>query len=482
MSSRGTEHISIGQYCVAMAVAIVTLMELLDTTILNTALPAMAASFRTDVLSLRLAITSYLVTLAIFIPISGWIADRYGPKRTIIAATLVFTGSSALCGLSWTLPQLVIGRILQGIGGAMMTPVARIVLVRMFRDRGEYAFQKVVGVIAVPLVVGPVLGPVLGGWLTTNLSWHWIFFVNLPIGLAAAVAIGVLLRNEASAERCPFDWPGFLGAGAALAVMTVCLELADDPHLPLRFTAGAGLAGLALLIRVVHRSRGRAGAIFDPSLYRIPSFRLGGMLTILATTVATGMMVLIPTLFQIGFGMNPFHAGLMTVGLPLGIVTMKPAIAGTFRLVGRRRVLVLYPLLMGASMISFRCLSPQVPVPAVFLLLFVYGLWYSVHGNVVSVVPYLDVPQDRISRATSMQSTLYQFSLGLGVSFGALLLHVLLLGYNLRLDGNASPDTVLRVFHDAFTVCGVLLILISALSWACSGSINLREESATPRP
>lgn len=482
MSSQGTERISIGQYCVAMAVAIVTLMELLDTTILNTALPAMAASFRTDVLSLRLAITSYLVTLAIFIPISGWIADRFGPKRTIIAATFLFTASSALCGLSQTLPQLVIGRILQGIGGAMMTPVARIVLVRLFRDRGEYAFQKVVGMIAVPLVVGPLLGPVLGGWLTTNLSWHWIFFVNLPIGLVAALAIGILLRNETAAERQPFDWAGFLGAGAGLAVMTVCLELVDDRNFPLRVTAGAGLAGLMLLIWVIHRSRGRAGAIFDPSLFRIPTFRLGGMLTILATTVATGMMVLIPTLFQIGFGMNPFHAGLMTVGLPLGIVTMKPAIARTFRLLGRRRVLILYPLLMGASLISFRYLSPQVPVPAIFLLLFVYGLWYSVHGNVVNVVPYLDVPQDQVSRATSMQSTLYQFSLSLGVSFAALLLHVLLLGRNLKLDGHARPDMVLRVFHDAFTVCGALLVLISVLTWSCSGSLNPREETATPLP
>jgi len=179
--------------------------------------------------------------------------------------------------------------------------------------------------------------------------------------------------------------------------------------------------------------------------------------------------------------MNAFHAGLMTVGLPLGIVTMKPAMAGIFRL-GRRRVLVLYPLLMGASMLSFRLLSPELPVFFILLLLFVYDLWYSIHGNVINVVPFLEVPKERISRATSMQSTLYQFSLSLGVTFGALLLNGLLLGYNLRLDHHASPDTELRVFHIAFTVCGLLLFLISALSWFGSRSLPPPEESSQPLP
>lgn len=465
MSSEQPSSISFGQYCIALTVTSVTLMELLDTTILNTALPAIADSFGTNVLDLRIAITAYLATLAIFIPVSGWVSDRIGPKRTLITATALFTVSSMLCGLSSSLEMFVLFRILQGIGGAMMTPVSRIILVRLFRDRGEDAFQKVVGLVAIPLTFGPVLGPLLGGWLTTNLSWHWIFFVNLPIGLAAILAIVLMVKNEPAPNPAPFDVNGFLLAGIGLATLSLALEVVEDRSVPLLLTVGSGLAGLLFLAGAVRHSLRREDAIFDLALFRIPSFRAGALLTIFGTIASVGIQVLLPTMFQLGFGMNPFQSGVMTVAIVLGIVAMKPLMASLFRHLGHRLVLTVYPLLIGTTILCLRIITPQTPRMMIFLLLFLYGLWLSVHGNVINVIPYLDVPRERISRASSLQSTLFQFSLSLGVTFGSLVLHLFLSAKGLTLAAGTSPGDVLAAFHASFTVCGLLTCCVALIGW-----------------
>lgn len=465
MPSDRPSCISLGQYCVALTVTSVTLMELLDTTILNTALPAIAASFNTDVINLRVAITAYLATLAIFIPISGWVADRVGPKRTLLSATALFTVSSMLCGLSTSLGSFVLFRIMQGIGGAMMTPVSRIILVRLFRDRGEDAFQKVAGLVAIPLMFGPVLGPVLGGWLTTNFSWHWIFFVNLPIGLAAFCAISLLVKNEPIPQKFAFDLSGFLMAGLGLAAISLTLEVAENHGVPLYLTVMAGLTGLLLLAGAVRHSLNRKGAIFDLDLFRIPTFRVGALLTIFGTITSVGIQVLLPTMFQLGFGMNAFQSGLMTVSIILGIVAMKPVMAPLFRHLGHRRVLTLYPLLLGATIFGFRSFNPQTPHLLIFLLLFLYGLWLSVHGNVINVIPYLKVPHERISLASSLQSTLFQFSLSLGVTLGALVMHGLLSAQGLALTTGTPPEKIISTFHDSFTIFGLLSCCVAIIGW-----------------
>lgn len=465
MTSDRPSAISFGQYCVALTVTSVTLMELLDTTILNTALPAIAASFNTDILNMRVAITAYLATLAIFIPVSGWVADRIGSKRTLLSATALFTVSSMLCGLSNSLGPFVLFRILQGIGGAMMTPVSRIILVRLFRDRGEDAFQKVAGLVAIPLMFGPVLGPVLGGWLTTHLSWHWIFFVNLPIGLAAFCAISLLIKNEPIPQKFPFDLSGFLMAGFGLAALSLALEMVENSDVPLYLTIIVGLAGLLLLVGAVRHSLNRQGAIFDLDLFRISSFRVGALLTIFGTSTSVGIQVLLPAMFQLGFGMNAFQSGLMTVSIILGIVAMKPMIAPLFRHLGHRRVLTIYPLLLGTTIFGFRSFNLQTPHLLIFLLLFLYGLWISVHGNVINVIPYLKVPHERISLASSLQSTLFQFSLSLGVTISALLLHGLLAVQGLTLMPGTPPEKILSTFHDCFAILGFLSCCVAVLGW-----------------
>lgn len=448
--------IPLRQYCLALVVTSVTFMELLDTTILNTALPAIAASFDTDIVNLRVVITSYLATIAIFIPISGWIADKIGPKHTLMMATALFTAGSVLCGVAASLGMLVLSRILQGIGGAMMTPISRIILVRLFRDRGEYAFQKVAGLVAIPLVFGPILGPVLGGWLTTHWSWRWIFFVNLPIGLLACLAILLMVRNEANPDTPPMDLKGFLLAGAGLAMVTLALELVEDRGMPLLATVSGGFMGLLCLAGAIRRSFRRPNAIFDLALFRFQSFRVGALLTVGVLLIQAGMQALLPTLFQLGFGMDAFQSGLMTVAIAMGVVAMKPIIAPLFRDLGYRWVLTLYPILIGATMLSFYSFNPDTPHWLILTLLFVYGLGLSLHGNVINVIPYLEIPHERVSGASSLQSTLFQFSLSLGMSFGALLLQGLLTAQGLTLTPGAPPEAIRAAFHDSFVICGLL--------------------------
>ena len=457
-------RISLGQYGVALTVTSVTLMELLDTTILNTALPAIARSFNGNIIDLRMAITAYLATLAIFIPISGWVADRVGPQRTLLAATALFTCSSVMCGLSSSLGPFILFRILQGIGGAMMTPVSRIILVRLFRGSGEENFQKVTGFVAIPIVFGPLLGPVLGGWLTTHLSWHWIFFVNLPIGLMACFFIARLVKNEPQPEVAAFDLSGFLLAGSGLALISVALEIVEDQHVPFMVSGAAALIGLVLMGAAIRHSLGRSGAIFELGLFRIPSFRSGALLTLFGTASQVGMQALLPTMFQLGFGLNAFQSGLLTVATVIGVVTMKPLIPTLFKRYGYHRVLTAYPLLIGLTLLSFRLFSPGLPYPVIMLVLFLYGFWLSIHGNVINVIPYLDVPHEQVSRASSLQNTLYQFSLSLGIGFGALLLQLLLVARGGGLLTSETPPTVvLQVFHDSFTICGLLACCVTLI-------------------
>lgn len=465
MAPESDNSITFRQYCIALAVTSVTFMELLDTTILNTALPAISKSFNTDITSLRVAITAYLITLAIFIPISGWVSDRIGARRTLLYATTLFTASSMLCGLATSLVPFVLFRILQGVGGAMMTPVSRIILVRLFRDRGEQNFQKVISLVSIPLVFGPILGPVLGGWLTLHLSWHWIFFVNLPIGLLAFCAIALLTRNSPIPERTGFDLKGFLMAGAGLAGISVFLETIEGGRLNRVVTAGMGLVGLLLLICAVRHSLRQKNAVFDLDLFRIHSFRIGATMTILGTMVQVGMQALLPTMFQLGLGMDPFHAGFLTIAVAAGVIAMKPFMATLFSRLGNRLVLMLYPLLMGFTLLGFCSFNNQSSQLHIMLILFLFGLSLSVHGNVINVIPYLDLPPDRISRATSLQSTIFQLSLGLGISFGALLLHWLLAAKGVALEQGTDQQEIINAFHTAFITCGLLCCCISAVGW-----------------
>ncbi|MCX6163104.1 MAG: MFS transporter, partial [Ignavibacteriae bacterium] len=210
----------------AFLVVSVTFMELLDTTIINTAIPPISKALNVDVLSLKAAVTVYLISLAIFIPISGWIAETFGTKRTIISAVLLFTVSSFLCGNSKTIEELIIFRIIQGVGAALMTPVSRLILIHIFR-RDE--LLKVSSIVGIPIIFGPIVGPLLGGFITTNFEWYWIFYINVPIGIIVVILMSVFLKTLKQHEKVKFDFPGFVLFGLGLASVSFVFENEGNP-------------------------------------------------------------------------------------------------------------------------------------------------------------------------------------------------------------------------------------------------------------
>jgi EmrB/QacA subfamily drug resistance transporter len=294
---------------IPLIVACALFMENLDSTVLSTALPAIAASFGEDPVRLNLAITAYLFSLAVFIPISGWVADRFGARRVFRAAILVFTVGSILCGISQSLTELVLARIFQGLGGAMMVPVGRLVLLRSV-DKAQLV--SAMTYLTVPALIGPVIGPPLGGFITTYFSWRWIFFINVPIGLLGMLLATLFIEEIREERPPPLDLPGFLLTGIGLMSIVVAFESIGRPLLP----AGAVLAlfaiGAAALLTYLHHYRRQTHPALNLGLLRVPTFRVAIVGGFLFRIGIGATPFLLPLMLQIGFGMSPLKSGLLT--------------------------------------------------------------------------------------------------------------------------------------------------------------------------
>ncbi len=435
----------------------VTFMELLDTSILNTAIPVLGKALGTNIFEVKAAVTAYLAALAVFIPASGWIADALGTKITMMSAVSLFTASSLACGFSSSVEQLVFFRVLQGIGGAMMTPVSRLILVRLFK--GE-ELARAAGLVAIPIVFGPILGPLLGGYITTKFHWSWIFFINVPIGILALTLIGLKLKNEKAARMPPFDLKGFLLAGFGLAALTFALENADNPLFPGWLTVLLLLSGAALAWFTARHCMRAPGKVFDMTLFRLRTFRGGLLMLLIGVVAAGGLQLLLPVEFQLGFGMTPLQSGLLTFYVALGSVAVKPFIVPICGRLGYRKVLTLFPVAMAAAVFSFCLFSPEYPGWLIGTQLFFYGLCFSFLGNMINVIPYTEVDRERTGKAISLQSTIFQFSLSLGVSLSSLLLGVFLKFSGAELGGPSGAGA-LRSFRFCFAAMGVLCLLIA---------------------
>jgi len=454
---------------IALVVTSVTFMELLDATILNTALPQMARSLRVDVIDLKAAITCYLVSLSIFIPVSGWIADRFGSKSTILAAITLFTAGSAACGSADGMTSLIIFRIVQGMGGAMMTPVARLSVIRLFPGRD---LVRIAGIVAIPPVFGPVLGPLVGGYITTHFSWPWIFYVNVPIGIAAAAAIALLLTNDRQRETVPFDAAGFALAGSGLALLSFLLETVDDQIVGrtarlLLLAAGAALLALALrhCLRVRH-------PVFALSLYRFNSFRIGALQTVLGLTAGAGFPFLIGVLLQIQFGWSPLQAGGILFCAALGTLVVKPLVTPLINRWGCRTGAASAPLGLCIGFLLMTGFSRFTPAWQMAFAVFFAGCFYSIQMNIINALPYLQIPVERTSRATSLQSTVQQFSMSLGVTFSALLLDHFLHAQSAVLGAQADTDSVVAAFHYSIAAMALLALLNAAVGLLYSPAVR----------
>jgi EmrB/QacA subfamily drug resistance transporter len=429
---------TVRRFIVPLVVACALFMENLDSTVIATALPAIAHSLNEDPLRLNLAITSYLLSLAVFIPLSGWAADRYGARRVFRAAIVIFTLGSACCGVAHSLPELVAARILQGLGGAMMVPVGHLV---MLRTVPKSELVRAMSYLTVPALVGPVLGPPLGGFIVTFSSWRWIFFINLPMGLVGIVLATLFIEDVKEADVWPLDIRGFISAGVGLAGLMFGFETAGRGVLPDALVAVLLAVGaLSLALYVVH-ARVCAYPIIDLRLLQIPTFAaaiVGGSIF----RVGIGALpFLLPLMLQLGFGLTPFASGLLTFASAAGALTMKMTAAPIIRALGFRRVLTGNAAISALFLASYSLFTPQTPHGLIFAALLAGGFFRSLEFTGINTLAFADVPPALMSRATSFQSMAQQLSMSIGVGTGALILHVTLVttGHGALAAGDFRP-------------------------------------------
>ncbi|MFO1070623.1 MAG: MFS transporter [Geminicoccaceae bacterium] len=440
---------------IPLIVACALFMESLDSTVIATALPTIAADLGQNPLHLSLAISSYLFSLAVFIPISGWLADRLGARTVLMGGIAVFTLGSIACGLAGSLAGFVVARVLQGLGGAMMTPVGRLVLLR------SIAKTELVGAMAwmtVPALVGPLVGPPLGGLITTYADWRWIFWLNVPIGVAGILLVLRFIPNLQGRATAAFDLPGFLLLAAGLLAAVAAFEAIGRHVLPPSGILGLAAVALVLLGGYVAWARRTPAPVLDLSLLRIATFRaavLGGFLF----RIGIGSIpILLPLMLQLGFGFTAFHSGLLTFAATAGALTMKLTAAPIIRRFGFRPVLVWNALLSGLCLAAIGLFGPTTPWWLVMGVLLVGGFFRSLQFTAVNTMGYADVADDRMSRATSFASVGQQLSLSVGAATGALLLQTTLL---LRGETVPAADSFLLPFV-AVAVIGTASALVFA--------------------
>jgi EmrB/QacA subfamily drug resistance transporter len=395
-------------------------MEMLDGTIIATAIPQMALSFHVGPVSLNIGITAYLLTLAIFIPISGWVADRFGSRSVFSTAIGIFTLASGFCGVSKTLMQFILMRIFQGIGGAMMVPVGRLIVLR---TAPKEKLTQALAYITWPALSAYVIGPPLGGFITTYANWHWIFFLNLPIGIAAIILAILWIENERAEEVHPFDWLTFLLGGFASAGVLYAMEEigGEGTHqqLPSVILALSVISGI---VAVAAARRQPARSLIDFDSLKLRTFALsiyGGSAFRIAVNV---LPFLLPLMFQIAFGLTAFQSGLYLLALFAGDLSMKALTIPALLRFGFRRVLIVNGVITAVSIAVCATLAPSTPVVLIIVILFLHGAFRSMEFTCITTLAYSEIAPSRMSRANSFLSAVMQLSSGMGVAIGAITL------------------------------------------------------------
>jgi EmrB/QacA subfamily drug resistance transporter len=435
---------------IAILVAVAFFMENLDGTVIATALPQMGKSFHVSPVDLNIGMTAYLLMLAVFIPISGWVADRVGARTVFASAIAVFTLSSILCGLSNGMWEFTAARVVQGIGGAMMVPVGRLVVLRTTE---KHNLMEAIAYITWPGLVAPVVGPPLGGFITTYVSWHWIFFLNVPLGVIGLGLTFLLIKNLKAEEKKPFDWIGFALSSTACVTFMYGLELIGREGSGWRTTTAYLASGSILgVLSVFHFLRARA-PLLNLDLMKIRTFAItiaGGSLFRISISVSP---FLLPLMFQVGFGLNAFQSGLLMLALFAGNLGMKTVTTPVLRRFGFRSVLIVNGMLTAALMLACATIFPQTPRYLIMLILFLNGLCRSMQFTCLSTLAFADVPKSDFGTATSFFSVVTQMAMGMGVAAGAIALRLSGL-----ITGNSGGIPTTKEFHIAFFLVAVLVV------------------------
>ncbi|MBI2715763.1 MAG: DHA2 family efflux MFS transporter permease subunit [Rhizobiales bacterium] len=443
---------------VPLIIAVALFMENMDSTVIATSLPAIAADIGSDPLALKLAVTSYLLSLAIFIPASGWTADRFGARTVFRAAIAVFVLGSIGCALSNSLTGFVIARIVQGMGGAMMTPVGRIVLVRSISKR---ELVSAMAWVTTPALIGPVIGPPVGGFITTYASWHWIFIINVPIGLIGIVLATRYIEDVRAEQHERFDAVGMVLAGLGIAGVAFGLSILGLNFLPWTLVATLVVGGACFIAAYLVHARRTPIPALDLTLFRLPTFRasvLGGFVFRLGIGA---LPFLLPLMLQVGFGMSPFQSGLITFASAVGAMGMKMAAATVLKRYGFRTILVINSLVSAAFLAACAAFTQATPVAAMIALLLIGGFFRSLQFTSINTIAYAEVENARVSRATALVSVGQQLSIAAGVALGAMAVE---LSVHFRGDGTLQAADFPPAFLAVAAISALSVFIFARLS------------------
>jgi len=419
---------------ISLIVAAALFMQNLDSTVIATALPTMAHAFGADPVHMNVALTAYLFSVALFVPASGWMADRYGTRHVFRAAIAVFTLGSVFCGLAQTLPFLIAARVVQGAGGAMMLPVGRLILLRTVpKERLISAMAWV----TMPALIGPVIGPPLGGFIVEYANWRWIFYINVPIGVLGVIFAGFWVPNRREPSG-RFDFPGLILSGAALAAFLAVLELAGRSILPGWQVGAIAVVGVGSAALYIVHSRGQARPLLDFTLMRLPSFAISVYAGSLFRVGIGAIPFLLPMLLQLGFGRSAVASGMVTFAAAAGAIISKPGTQIMLRNFGFRRVLVVNGIVSALGLAVYAAFRADWPVWTLYAVLLVTGYLRSLQFTAYNTIAYAEVPPARMSAATTLYSALQQISLTVGIPISAFVLHFVRGGHTVPLPADFS--------------------------------------------
>ena len=440
-----------GKRLLPWLVAVAFFMESLDTTILNTAVPAISAALNVTPLSMKAVLASYTLSLAVFIPISGWVADRFGTRRVFAAAIGLFTLGSFLCGVSSNIDALVACRILQGMGGSMMVPVGRITLVRTF---AKSDLLRAMSFVSIPALVAPMLGPIAGGLIVAYLHWRVIFFLNIPIGVVGLVLVYLHLPDYREEETHPLDVVGLILFGSGIALLSYVLEVFGEHTLGVREITGLLAVSLALLAGYWVHAKTLEFPLLQLGLFRIRTFRAavgGGLFTRLGIG---GVPFLLPLLYQVGLGYTPVQSGLLIMPQALAAIGINSVIPRLLARFGYRGVLVSNTIIIGVLLLLFAAIGLHTPVWVIVVLAFLYGGFTALQYTSMNTLVYADTTEEETSAANTIFSTVQQMAISFGVATAGLAT-----AFFVPEHSQSNPGLMIDGLHKALLSLGVLTIL-----------------------
>jgi EmrB/QacA subfamily drug resistance transporter len=436
-------------------VAVAFFMESLDTTILNTAVPTIAAALGVAPLSMKAVLSSYTLSLAVFIPISGWMADRFGTRRVFASAIGIFTVGSLLCGLVSNIHLLVACRILQGCGGAMMLPVGRLTMVRTF---AKSELIRAMSFVAIPGLIGPMLGPLAGGFIVGYFHWRVIFFLNVPIGLAGFYLVSRHLPDYRQEFSPPLDAPGLALFGTGVALLSYVLEVFGEHTLSGRAMLGLLALSAACLAAYGVRSTRIEWPLLRLALFKIRTFRIAVSGSYFTRLGIGGVPFLFPLLYQVGLGYTPIQSGLLMMPQAIAAMSLKLTMPAILRRFGYRAVLLSNTVALGALIALFATIGPTTPVTLIVLQVFVYGFFSSLQYTSMNTLAYADVADGETSSASTIASTMQQMSMSFGVAAASLVTAVFIPD-----RFHASQQDMIHGIHKALVVLGGMTVVSTAI-------------------